>query len=98
MALVITKVSARSDGSMIPHNSETKFADVAIKGSASEPRQAVYIYDNDGTESVFKTTSNDDLSWSSWPDTLEPGEHKFNAKLSWDAEVSTEWVIKVVPS
>lgn len=68
------------------------------KRPASKEKQAIHIYDNDGKTPIFSTTSNKDLSWDSWLNPLDVGEHKFKAKLQGDEEVSNEWVITVLSS
>ncbi|MBD9565585.1 hypothetical protein [Pseudomonas sp. PDM09] len=98
MALEITGVTSKLDGTPIGNGSSTKFTEVTIRGTASKADQAIYIYDNDGEAPIFRTTSNPDLTWVSWPDPLNVGEHKFKAKLQWDKEVSNEWVITVLSS
>ncbi|MGF6490010.1 hypothetical protein [Pseudomonas frederiksbergensis] len=98
MTLTITKVTSRLDNTPIESGSSTESTIVAIRGIASKANQAIHIYDNDGKTPIFSTTSNKDLSWDSWLNPLDVGEHKFKAKLQGDEEVSNEWVITVLSS
>ena len=98
MTLEITEVTSRLDNTPIGNGSSTESTIVTIRGTASKANQAIHIYDNDGKDPIFSTTSNSDLTWVSWPNTLDVGMHKFKAKLQGDEEVSNEWVITVLSS
>ena len=98
MTLEITEVTSRLDNTPIGNGSSTESTIVTIRGTASKANQNIYLYDNDGKDPIFSTTSNQDLSWVSYSPELDLGVHKFKAKLQGGEVVSNEWVITVLPS